>query len=675
MIRVVSALFRSLQNRRRAVFIVLAWTLVLHVRADNDLPPTDFAAADVNIGERLFLETRFAQSYFAQAGDDANLDVAGDPVMALLQTTGRPVPGPFAGQAMNCRQCHIVDEEGYGEFGNHKLGNRTYSDFARRSPLPLRDDGRTLTPRNSPGLVDALLPHPGPLLLHLDGQFASVHDLIIATLTGRNYGWLPSEYPVAVHHIASIIRNDNGMGYLATEARDSRFEAGYPGKTAYRNVFSGFTDYNGSYLYDPRTLIDDLISPKYRLNMRDPNTSDEDILNAVANLIEAYLRNLVFSQATNGVDFVGVGTPIFNGSPYDVFLIKNGLPQLPDDDETSAQYARRLLALVNQLPHPQYVINHVDGDFSTHEQAFQFGPKELAGMKIFFTDTNTTPPKQRGRTGNCVACHTPPAFTDFIFHNTGAAEEEYDAIHGAKSFQKIFVPGLAERQTNYDAWLPPTPNHPQAIGWFETPPTKKQPGAVDLGLWNVFANPDFPAPQAGLRQILPQLLGIPVPHIAGIVRRDGRLIISGTNGAPGGTYYVFASASLQLPMTNWTVVATNTFDPQGDFSFTNTIAVVGDRGFYYVSPALPTDIEVLPLTIARFKTPTLRDLGQSNPYLHTGRMNTIGNVIQFYRNFSGKARNGNARNIDPEIRNISLDDDAVGPLKAFLNSLNEDYTD
>jgi hypothetical protein len=237
------------------------------------------------------------------------------------------------------------------------------------------------------------------------------------------------------------------------------------------------------------------------------------------------------------------------------------------------------------------------------------------------------------------------------------------------------VPGLAERQTNYDAWLPPTPNHPQATGWFETPPAKKQPGAVDLGLWNVFANPDFPAPQAGLRQILPQLLGIPVPHIAGIIRHGGQLIISGTNGAPGGTYYVFTSASLQLPMTNWTVVATNTFDPQGDFSFTNTIAADGDRGFYYVSPALPTDAEVLPLMIARFKTPTLRDLGQSNPYLHTGRMNTLNRVIQFYRNFSDKARNGNARNIDPEISNISLDDSAVGPLKAFLNSLNEDYTD
>ena len=162
----VSAPLCHFKNRLSAVLIILVWASIVHVQADNDLPPTDFAAADVNIGERLFLETRFSQSYFAQAGDDANLDAAGDPVMALLQTTGKPVPGPFAGQAMNCRQCHLVDEEGYGEFGNHTLGNRTYSDFTRRSPLPLRDDGRTLTPRNSPGLVDALLPHAGPLFLH-----------------------------------------------------------------------------------------------------------------------------------------------------------------------------------------------------------------------------------------------------------------------------------------------------------------------------------------------------------------------------------------------------------------------------------------------------------------------------------------------------------------------------
>ena len=67
--------------------------------------------------------------------------------------------------------------------------------------------------------------------------------------------------------------------------------------------------------------------------------SDQQIVDTVAALIEAYLRNLVFAQATNGVDFFGAGTPIFNGSPFDVFLIKNGLPQLPAAGETSVQYS------------------------------------------------------------------------------------------------------------------------------------------------------------------------------------------------------------------------------------------------------------------------------------------------------------------------------------------------
>jgi hypothetical protein len=97
-----------------------------------------------------------------------------------------------------------------------------------------------------------------------------------------------------------------------------------------------------------------------------------------------------------------------------------------------------------------------------------------------------------------VACHTPPAFTDFIFHNTGTAQEEYDSIFGDGAFMALAVPNLATREGNYEAYLPPTTNHPYATGTFETPPTSNNPGQVDLGLWNVFANSDFPAP----RQVL-----------------------------------------------------------------------------------------------------------------------------------------------------------------------------
>src|SRR6266699_5713965 len=67
--------------------------------------------AKVAIGERLFLETRFSQYYFANSRGDANTNLpSGDGVVATTITTDRPLPGPFAGFAMNCRACHLVNE-------------------------------------------------------------------------------------------------------------------------------------------------------------------------------------------------------------------------------------------------------------------------------------------------------------------------------------------------------------------------------------------------------------------------------------------------------------------------------------------------------------------------------------------------------------------------------------
>ena len=47
------------------------------------------------------------------------------------------------------------------------------------------------------------------------------------------------------------------------------------------------------------------------------------------------------------------------------------------------------------------------------------------------------------------------------------------------------------------------------------------------------------------------------------------LAFSGSNGVPGWTYQVLASTNLALPVSQWPVVATNTFDVGGDFNFTN----------------------------------------------------------------------------------------------------------
>ena len=43
-----------------------------------------------------------------------------------------------------------------------------------------------------------------------------------------------------------------------------------------------------------------------------------------------------------------------------------------------------------------------------------------------------------------------------------------------------------------------------------------------------------------------------------------------------------------------------------------------------------TPEDVLPRTIAPFKTPSIRDLGQSNPYFHSGALDTIEDVLRFY---------------------------------------------
>jgi hypothetical protein len=628
-----------------AVTFLLLSPIVPSRAQDTDGP----LAAAARMGERLFLETRFAEFFFTNSGGNANTNLAaGDPVMNFTQTTGGPVPGPFAGQSMNCRACHLVDEF------NSTLGNRTYSDFTTHSPIPLIGDGRTNTPRNSPTLVNILLPHATPLFLHLDGQFANTHDLIIGTLTGRNYGWKPTEYATAISHIANILRDDDGTGSLA------------------QGIFGG--GYSYAQVISPDLSVP--VTKVYRLNyqytfgditIKDPNdpnyVTDEQIVDDVAALILAYLETLFFAQDLDGN---------FIGSPYDQFLIKNGLPQQPDLDETPLQYSQRLLGLINQVTNLQFVTDPNDGHFTTQNQIFQFGQQELDGLKIFFARGNGGP-ASGGKTGNCVACHAPPAFTDFVFHNTGASQEEYDAIHGAGTFSLLPVPSLAQRQTNYDAYLPATTDHPNATGIFVTPPTPANPAAADLGLWNVFANPDFPAPQAGLQQVLVGLISASTPQICQPAMTGGGFAFQVTNGMPGWTYNVLETTELTLPTSEWNVVSTDVFDQTGRFGYTNTSAAAQD--FYTLAPAAAPEAMILPLTVARFKTPTLRDLGQSEPYLHTGRMNTLEEVLQFYQDFSDQSRADTVRSGDPALNGISLDSDAITALAAFLRALNEDYTD
>ncbi len=522
--------------------------------------------AKVAIGERLFLETRFSQFFFANSRGDANTNLpSGDPVVATTVTTGRPLPGPFAGFAINCRACHLVNEHFAAG-----LGNRTYADFARRSPVPARGDGKTLTPRNSPPIVNATVPREGGFFLHFDGEFVSSDELVKATFTGRNFGWLPTERAQAVRHLAHIIREDDGRGPLAREF----------GGFSYRRVLAGL---------DPELGEESErfhLTEEFRFDVT--QATDEQILEAVARLVTAYMDSLFFSRDESAE---------YDGSPYDWFLETNRLPRLPDAGQSQGYYMRNLLDLVKG-PHPLKWIQPGVLRFKTLKQEFRFGPEELEGMKIFFSlaryATNSMSRSEHG-IGNCVACHFAPDFTDFNFHNTGAAQEEYDGIHGAGAFLRQQVPGLAERNAHFDDWLPATGNHPRALGPLLDLPAAERPGRTDLGLWNVFANPDHPLAQTSLRARLSE---------------------------------------------------------------------AGQKG--------PDDV-LLPKTVALFKTPSLRGLAFSGPYLHTGRKDTLEEVIEFYIRMSKLARAGKLRNADRQLSGIFLSAEDIAPLAAFLRSLNEDY--
>lgn len=409
--------------------------------------------AEIAVGERIFLETRFARQY-AVAPEQA------DPVLEHTRdSAGRGLGNPFRGKTMSCRACHLVDELA----GTQGAGMRTYTDFARRSPVPRHPgDKDRVTSRNSMSLVNLNIAGMDKHVFHFDGEFSSLQDLVRGTFTGRNFGWQVEETAQAIRHIANVVRQDDGKDELGREFGGS-----------YRDLLSGKDGkLPGGYVID----VD--------------KASDRQILDALAELVTAYLLDLGFSRDEQGQ---------YDGSPYDAFLAANRLPRKPAIGESDLAYSRRLLQAVNTLQHPVF-IDGKDKVLASHQQAFRFGAEELAGMQVFFAENSRT--AAPGKTGNCIACHSAPHFTDNRFHNTGVSQQEYDAVHGIGNFMKLPVPVQAARLAHHDEYLPESIQHPQARGVLRSIPTTDQPGRADLGVWNVYANPDLPTPQIKLSQLL-----------------------------------------------------------------------------------------------------------------------------------------------------------------------------
>ncbi len=433
--------------------------LVFAACSGNPGPQTKFfsnkEAPESKAGERLFREIRFSKRFQSLSGGQVNgVRVSPEPV---LRTIPRPTliaaAHPFAGQTMSCASCHMVDDAAHIQ----ELGMRTYADFATRTQIPDIADGLSTTLRNTPALVGATMAPADQRVLHYDGEFNSPEDLVLGSFSGRNFGWTDAEKSLALDQIVRVVRADDGTDSIARKF----------GSLPYGRLFeSSRSDIPMEYK----------LPDEFRLTVND-STSDQMILDQVAKLVAGYLSALRFSMDSQGY---------FSGSPYDLFLARNGLPRGPDDGESDFDYAQRLSDRVLALTTPT-LVSSTERTFVSHDQAFKFDQAELRGLKVFLRKTTTA--ETSGQVGNCVSCHVPPNFSDFKFHTTGVSQIEYDGMHGVGGFLALSVPSFGSRSA-------------ADITRFRSVQSASAPDHADLGVWGTLSNSDIPNPQTKLQALL-----------------------------------------------------------------------------------------------------------------------------------------------------------------------------
>ena len=75
--------------------------------------------------------------------------------------------------------------------------------------------------------------------------------------------------------------------------------------------------------------------------------------------------------------------------------------------------------------------------------------------------------------------------------------------------------------------------------------------------------------------------------------------------------------------------------------------------------------------VAAFKTPTLRNIGKTNPYFHNGSTESLEDVVRHYMEMGQLAREGKVRNAPEALKQIYLSEDDIPKLVAFLEQLDE----
>lgn len=423
---------------------------------------------------------------------------------------------------LSCASCHQIDQSWPSK------GMRSYTDFTRLTAIPVREDSvinlinEPKTLRNTTSLLGIGSQYNQNRISHYDGEFFDHSETVLGNFSGRNMGWLKTEKEKALKNIVRVIRLDN------PEQEDSY-------TISFAKIFG----------LNPQELESSLIVEK------------------VVEAVTAYMNDLDFERDEEG---------FYSGSPYDQFLKLNEIDRGPKENETIFTYRNRIRLELSYLFEPKFVEKKV---FETHKTEFGFGAEEFRGLQIFFNIQGDNTGDSRGM---CIACHTPPLFSDQFFHNIGTTQLEYDSIHGEGSFAKFEIPSLENRGDQF----------------FMDRPSPLESKKVDLGAWNFYG-------------------------------RNEKL-----------TSYL--------------------------------------KSFFCRNKGNPCDdSKILNAMVGRLKTPSLRNLGHSNPYFHNGSQDSLMKATSVYQVLADLKQSKKLRNGAPQLNGINLSDKDIKSLVAFLKSLNEEY--
>lgn len=102
----------------------------------------------------------------------------------------------------------------------------------------------------------------------------------------------------------------------------------------------------------------------------------------------------------------------------------------------------------------------------------------------------------------------------------------------------------------------------------------------------------------------------------------------------------------------------------------HNIGVGGDQADFATAHAGRFEVTKNPADLGAYKTPTLRNIADTAPYMHDGSEATLEDAVEFYV----KGGHPNAANLDKEMKKLELTDQDKKDLVEFMKALSGDVT-